>query len=439
VGATALQGGSTPVLEFAAEMCMFSRVLNTFILAIFLSLVVVFFSPKGQAAIDSAPKIKPLFSQGLKLLKKRQFNSAIEKFSNVLAQDSTNKNLQALIWYNRGLAYQALGQLDQARSDYTRAIKLQVLKDSILKAVYYNRGLVHDGLKRPNAALADFTSAIEKSPKFSPAYHNLGNVLRKMGKNKRAINNFLKSLKLGNPQPYLTYMGLALAYEGMGRKKAAITSLRYALDLRPRFKQARDMLVRLTTEELYSFASKVEPQFDGSPAVTGSIPKQAVRENLDKTTRIVSDFIPWKLKLRGSFEAKREGVQYRKFALRGSLTNVSDARVLRVVPVSGLKKAHRKSQRKASPIKKPEHVSFKVQLATSNNNAKANKIWVFLKGQNEDLLQNLKPFFQRVNLGKRGFLYRLQVGPFASRQAANRLCQAIQKRAVNCFTVENNG
>jgi lipoprotein NlpI len=416
---------------------MFSKVLHTFILAISISLAGVFIP--AQAAIEPTAKTKPLFSQALKLLKTRQFNSAIEKFTTIIDRKTANKGQRALSWYNRGLAYQALGQLDQARGDYTRAIKMQVLKDSILKAVYYNRGLVHDGLKRPNAALADFTSAIEKSPKFSPAYHNLGNVLRKMGKNKRAIQNFLKSLELGNPQPYLTYMGLALAYEGIGRKKAAITSLKYALDLRPRFKQARDMLARLTTEELYSFAAGTEPQSDGSPVVTGSISKQAVGENLDKTTRIISDFIPLNLKLRGSFEAKREVVQYRKFALRGSLTNAFDSRVALVVPGPGLKKTQRRAQKKASPVKQPAHGSFKVQLATSNSNAKANKIWFFLKAQNKDLLQNLKPSFQRVNLGNRGFLYRLQVGPFTSRQAAKRLCQAIQERAVNCFTVERNG
>jgi len=420
-------------------MSMFSRILNTFILAISLSLVIVFFPSRGQAAIEPTGKTKSVFSQGLDLFKTRQFNDAIKKFTTIIDRKSADKGRQALSWYNRGLAYQALGQLDQARNDYTRAIKLQVLKDSVLKAVYYNRGLVQDGLKRPNAALADFTSAIEKSPKFSPAYHNLGNVLRKMGKNKRAIKNFLKSLELGNPQPYLTYLGLALAYEGVGRKKAAITSLKYALDLRPRFKQARDMLARLTTEQLYAFAARTEPQFDGSPMVTGSIPKQAVGENLDKTTRIVSDFIPLRLKLRGSLEARREVVQYKKFALRGSLSNVLDARVVSAVPRFGLKKAQTRTQKKASPVKRPEHESFKVQLATSKSTANANKIWVFLKAQNEELFQNLKPSFQRISLGARGVLYRLQVGPFNSQQAANRLCQTMKEQAVNCFTVESSG
>ncbi len=419
---------------------MFSRILNIFILAVSLSLVGVFFQSNAQAAIEPADKTSPLFTQGLKLFKTRQFNAAIEKFTTIIERKTTDKRQQALSWYNRGLAYQALGQLDQARSDYTRALKMQVLKDSVVKAVYYNRGLVHDGLKRPQAALADFTSAIEKSPKFSPAYHNLGNVLRKMGKNKRAIKNFLKSLKLGNPQPYLTYMGLALAYEATGRKKAAITSLKYALDLRPRFKQARNMLARLTSEELYAFAARTEPQFDGSPVVTGSIPNQAVVENLDKSTRIVSDFIPWKLKLRGSLEAKREVVRYKKFALRGSLTNASDGRIARLVPGYGLKKLQkRRALKKTSPLKRPAHRSFKVQLATSNSNAKANRIWLFLKAQNEDLLQNLKPSFQRVNLGDRGFLYRLQVGPFSSLPTAKRLCQTMKEQAVNCFTVESSG
>ncbi len=426
-------------------MYIFSRVLTAVLLAIAVSFTIVLPLVPVHAAVDLAAKSRPVYSQGLKLLRKRQFNKAIERFSIVIEQEPAGDNLQALALYHRGLAYQAMNQLDKARSDYSRAIKLQTLSKKILKVVYYNRGLVHDGLKRPNAALADFVSAIDKNPDFSPAYHNLGNVLRKMGRHKRAIKNFLKSLELGNPQPYLTYMGLALAYEGVDRNKEAITSLKYALDVRPRFKKAQDMLARLTTEDLYTFPTATGLPSNGSPTVTGSIPPGAARRDTVENTNqlnVINDIN--NLRLRSFVEVKKEPVQYKKLALRGSVTNAPIGRVAVIVPGPGLNAAKRGKRSAPIPRKKPAPAStkarskFKVQLGVSKTSAQANKVWFFLRAQHEDVLGQLRPTFQRVNLGKRGVLYRIQVGPFKSRLAADRLCKTIKERAVNCFPVDTN-
>jgi len=197
------------------------RILSAVLLVIILSPATIMLPAQAQSASQPAGDARVAFSQGLKLLRVRQFKKAIDNFTVTIAQEPSGDNLQALALYHRGLAYQGVGKLDLARSDYSRAIKLKTLRNEVLKVVYYNRGLVHDGLKRPNAALADFVSAIDKDPKYAPAYHNLGNVLRKLGRNERAIKNFVKSLELGNPQPYLTYLGLAMAYESTGRSKEA--------------------------------------------------------------------------------------------------------------------------------------------------------------------------------------------------------------------------
>lgn len=438
-------------LEIAADMYTFLvtyiKMLSAFLIALALSLYAVFPVIPAQASADTVSKADPILSQGVKLLRKRQFLKAIEKFTIIINQEPTGDNRQALSLYNRGLAYQALGRLQQARSDYTQALKRRTLSDKILVVVYYNRGLVHDALKRPNAALADFTSAIDKNPEFSPAYHNLGNVLRKMGRNKPAIKKFLKSLELGNPQPYLTYLGLAMAYEGAGRRKEAIISLKYALDIRPRFKQASDMLARLTTENLYTFPSGMASLPDGSPAVTGSIPRNAATQSLSgKSSRVIGENQSQKLGLRGFVEVETQPVQYKKLALRGTLNSASLGRVSLVVPGPGLKEAQSISNRltplpRKRPVRsrnKPARGNFRVQLGISKTSAKANKIWFFLRAQNEDLLKDLTPVFQRVNLGTRGILYRIQVGPFRSRQAADQLCEIIKERAVNCFTVGIN-
>jgi len=428
------------VVKFAVDMYRISVILNAFWLAMVLSFVTVVMIPLAHADTDMAPKTKTVFSQALKLLKKRQFNSAIKKLTRVINQKPVGDNLRGIAYYNRGLANQALGKLDVARDDYSSAINSKTLNDKVLKVVYYNRGLVHDGLKRPQAALADFTSAIEKNPNFAPAYHNRGNVLRKMGRPEQAIENFIKSLKLGNPQPYLTYLGMAMSYETLKRKKAAITSLKYALRLRPRFKEASDMLARLTTEELYTFPTKTASINDDSPIATGSISKAAATSNQDrKSTRVISEFLRPNLGLRGVVKLEGEPVEYKKLALRGTLTNPVSGRIAIVVPGPGLKKAQKAIRPKVLPKRRSARGNFKVQLGTSRSSARANKVWFFLRAQNEDLLENLKPTFQKIKLGGGRMLYRIQVGPFKTWSAAERMCQAIKKRAVNCFPVSGNG
>ena len=434
------------ISETAEYMFIKVRILNAFLLAATISYATIQSLTYANAAVERPENTKSIYAKSLILLKKRQFRKSIERFTIVIDQDPSGDNVQALSLYHRGLAYQALGQLDEARSDYSRAIKLQTLKDKVLKVVYYNRGLVHDGLKRPNAALADFASAIDKNPGFSPAYHNLGNVLRKMGRHKRAIKNFLKSLELGNPQPYLTYMGLAMAYEGAGRNKEAIMSLKYALKVRPRFKKASDMLARLVSDDLYSFSSEKLVIATSEPTVTGSIPQSAHTGDASVITPGVnSDYQQQGLRLRSFVEVETQPIRYKKLALRGALENTSIGQVALIVPGPGLKEAQRGRYTKPLPRKKPRrkklkpHGIYKAQLGISKTSSHANKTWFFLRAQHGDLLEHLKPTFQRVHLGKRGIRYRIQVGPFKSMQAADHLCKAIKERAINCFPIGNEG
>ncbi len=434
------------VVKFAVDMYRFSVILNAFWLAMVLSFATWVMIPLAHADTDTSLKTKVVFSQALKLLKKRQFNSAIKKLTRVINQKPVDDNLQGVAYYNRGLASQALGKLDVARADYSSAINLKTLNDKVLKVVYYNRGLVHDGLKRPQAALADFTSAIEKNPKFAPAYHNRGNVLRKLGRPEQAIGDFIKSLKLGNPQPYLTYLGLAMSYERLNRNKAAITSLKYALRLRPRFKEASDMLARLTTADLYTFPTKTASINDDSPIATSSISKATLTSNpARKSRRVISEFARPNpnqnpdLGLRGVAKVEKQPVQYKKLTLRGTLTDPASGRVAIVVPGPGLKKAQKSKRPKTLPKKRVVRGNFKVQLGTSRTSSRANKVWFFLRAQHEDLLENLKPTFQKVKIDGGGILYRIQVGPFKSWRAAQRMCEAIKQRAVNCFPVSGNG
>src|SRR5438128_2436884 len=66
----------------------------------------------------------------------------------------------ARAWYNRGVAYNELGQPHKAVADYSRAIEL----DPKHVRAWYGRGLAYHRLGQPDKAVADLSKSIELAP-----------------------------------------------------------------------------------------------------------------------------------------------------------------------------------------------------------------------------------------------------------------------------------
>jgi len=77
---------------------------------------------------------------------------AVELYDLVLRMDHDDANA----YFNRGLAYRALGQLDQALADYDMA--LRYAPDTA--KIYYDRGKIHWELGEYSAAVTDYWSAV---------------------------------------------------------------------------------------------------------------------------------------------------------------------------------------------------------------------------------------------------------------------------------------
>ena len=88
-------------------------------------------------------------------------------------------------------------------------------------------------------------------------------------------------------------------------------------------------------------------------------------------------------------------------------------------------------------IKKPYS---KVQLAAFKSSDSANAYWRDLNRKYPQLFLNLKYFIQRVDLGKRGVFYRLQVGYFRNQIRAEDFCikfiAQTRKKKNSCIIVE---
>ena len=78
---------------------------------------------------------------------------------------------------------------------------------------------------------------------------------------------------------------------------------------------------------------------------------------------------------------------------------------------------------------------FRIQIGSYRSGDYAMRRWSQLKSRHRDLLGNLVVVIERVNLGKRGYVYRLQAGPLESRGQVQGLCHLLGKRRIACSLV----
>jgi uncharacterized membrane protein YhaH (DUF805 family)/regulator of sirC expression with transglutaminase-like and TPR domain len=115
-------------------------------------------------------------------------NKAIE-----LAPDSADA------YYNRGDAYDRMGEYGKAIADYNKAIEL----DPNHASAYYNRGCAYGEMGAYDKAVADYNKAIELNPNDSLVYYNRGLAYSKRGEVSKAVSDLMKCIELST-DPELT-------------------------------------------------------------------------------------------------------------------------------------------------------------------------------------------------------------------------------------------
>ncbi len=83
----------------------------------------------------------------------------------------------------------------------------------------------------------------------------------------------------------------------------------------------------------------------------------------------------------------------------------------------------------------PEPQVFRVQLGAFKVPENAPAVWQELKRTHPDLLKGLQPDISRVVRRTKGALHLLRVGPLASAQSADELCNSLNERGVDCLVV----
>lgn len=125
---------------------------------------------------------KNLFSSGLNKYRQKDFDKALDDFTDVIEiyeinpEEFLNINLLKRAYRMRGLAHYNLDDYNRAISDLTKAIEFSEDRDPYYAEYYADRGLAYSKLGNNQRALADINYAIELNPYKSDWYFYRGKI-----------------------------------------------------------------------------------------------------------------------------------------------------------------------------------------------------------------------------------------------------------------------
>jgi tetratricopeptide (TPR) repeat protein len=122
-----------------------------------------------------------------------QFDEAIKILDELISKCDIKKDKTdcSLAYYLRGKSYEHKGDIDQALSDFSSAIKI----DPRYMLAYYTRAVEYQKRQELNAAIADYTKIIELDPKQAHAYNNRAMIYDDIGSLDLAILDFNKAIE----------------------------------------------------------------------------------------------------------------------------------------------------------------------------------------------------------------------------------------------------
>ncbi len=139
--------------------------------------------------IVAQSNVEAVFQQGIDKLTAKDYQGAIEAFTNLLQQNP--KDAEA--YYNRGLAYAQLQQHEKAIADYSKVVELSpdYVED------YDNREIARAELEDYAGAIADYTQVLQRKPNDAEAYYNRGLSYAQLeGSEEKAIQDLQKAAEL---------------------------------------------------------------------------------------------------------------------------------------------------------------------------------------------------------------------------------------------------
>ena len=181
-------------------------------------------------------------------------DAAVADYDHILAA-GPDIYIEVMTYAHRSRAHLALGDLNEAIQDATRAIEqeldlaaaLRVRPDlanwhgmginSIVATAYTNRGMAYDRQGQLTTAVADFSIALDRDPEYVETYANRATAYVSMGLYSEALADANRALAL-NGRLAAAFNARALAYLGLGRTRDALADVDRAIEEDPQFAMA---------------------------------------------------------------------------------------------------------------------------------------------------------------------------------------------------------
>ncbi len=187
---------------------------------------------KGKFQISNPINSLILLTTGLIRYQAKDYDEAINRFSDAIAQLENNqpqqKDILASIYYWQGNVRRDQKNNEKAIADYTKAINL----NPKFANAYNNRGFTYSESGNKQKAIDDFNKAIEIDPNYSTAYNNRGFTYFNLGNKKKAVDDFNEAIRIDYKYAS-AYTNRGLAYSHLGNKGKAIDDLNKAIEVDP--------------------------------------------------------------------------------------------------------------------------------------------------------------------------------------------------------------
>jgi tetratricopeptide (TPR) repeat protein len=169
-------------------------------------------------------------------LELERYEEAIEDLSRAIAFEPQSAGL----YLRRGQAYLLAKNAASAIKDFTRAIDIA----PHLAAAYAARGLAHAAVEAYEVAESDLARALELHPRSAEAYAYRAWLYAQNGQLDPAAVEIEKAVKIDANRADV-WWAKGEVEQALGRTDDAVASLKYALELKPSHRHAREALARL--------------------------------------------------------------------------------------------------------------------------------------------------------------------------------------------------
>jgi tetratricopeptide (TPR) repeat protein len=135
--------------------------------------------------------------------------------------------------FNRGNVLNELGRLEEALESYDKAISIK----ADYAEAYSNRGIALQRCERLEEALADYDKAISIKADYAEAYSNRGTVFKELGRLEEALESYDKAISIKADYAE-AYSNRGITLKELGRLEEALLSHHKAVDIKPDYAEA---------------------------------------------------------------------------------------------------------------------------------------------------------------------------------------------------------